>query len=278
MAIGVSVLTADGSTTDATSYTTASIAPAANALILAYVGNQDGVVTTPTASGNGLTYVQVVTVQGSGGMIRGTVFRAMGASPSSGAITISFGSATQSDCRWHVLEVTGVKTSGTNGSDAVVQSASSTSYASGGITVTLAAFADAVNNAAFGFFAHTAPASDITPGSGFTELADSGGGNLRCQSEWKLGEDTSVDATFADPFSELGLAIEVAAEVAGQPTTRRFGLTEIGREGASFRPTELGRAGGRIMRQIVPSVLSLDSYRRERAREHRAFMRKVRAA
>ena len=76
---------------DATSYTTASIALAANALVLAWVINtiNSGTAETVSLSGNGLTYVQIDTQLYNGNLNRLSLFRAMGSAPTSGAVTIS---------------------------------------------------------------------------------------------------------------------------------------------------------------------------------------------
>src|SRR3990167_11448563 len=117
-------LTAGGSNTAATSYTTASITPSANALILASVeSNADpDAPNTPTLTGNGLTWVEVVTRLD--GTARMTLFRAMGSAPSAGAITIDFAGQSQANgSTWIVTEFSGADTSGTNGSAAVIQGA-----------------------------------------------------------------------------------------------------------------------------------------------------------
>lgn len=62
---------------------------------------------------------------------------------------------------------------------------------------------------------------------------------------------------------------DYSAPASGQPTQRRFGVTEIGRESVSLRPV-VGRAG--------ESVLSLEAYYRERQCAHRDFLRKVQRA
>jgi hypothetical protein len=112
------------STTDATSIATASISPTGDNLILAAVSSTtaSGYPNVPTASGNGLTWVRVNRNPGIYGTNkRLTLFRAMGASPSSGAITFDFGGQTQTDFAWSVVEYPGVDTSGANGAGAIGQ-------------------------------------------------------------------------------------------------------------------------------------------------------------
>src|SRR3990167_10939569 len=123
MAITQTTLTGAASTADATSYTTASISPGANRLILAFVYGFHSIGTdvTPTLSGNGLTWVNI-NHRGLGCSNENmTLFRAMGSSPSAGAVTIDYGANTMDAGVWSIMEFDGVDTSGTNGSGAIVQ-------------------------------------------------------------------------------------------------------------------------------------------------------------
>lgn len=213
MAISGSNLAKEYFATDATSFTTtASITPSANALVLCYIDSTEGVApsTTPTVSGNGLTWVLVNNrIQGGG---HDFVFRAMGASPSSGQVTVDFGATTKTSCTVIVDQFTGVDTSGTNGSGAVVQSAVNSAATGTSLTVTLAAFGDSTNNVAYGGHAHAANEA-VNVGTGFTELGEATGAspNRGTQTEWKIGEDTSVDASWTSSAANLGIALEIKA-------------------------------------------------------------------
>lgn len=106
-------LTASGSSTDATSYSTASITPAANSLLLLAIETDralgDSVApTTPVPSGLGATWIQIQNVyfDQSGSTYRLTVFYGVGAT-GSGAITIDYGGVTQYGCSWIVDQVLG---------------------------------------------------------------------------------------------------------------------------------------------------------------------------
>lgn len=114
-------LAASFDTTDLSSYTTASISPTANKLLLMSVVQyqSSGTAATPTVTGAGLTWTVVTTAVRLNR--RCTVFRATGASPSTGALTIDFAGNTQSNCGWSVNEATNAVITGTNASDAVVQ-------------------------------------------------------------------------------------------------------------------------------------------------------------
>mgnify|MGYP000930239427 CR=1 FL=1 len=220
MAVSGSNLTVGSSATDATSYNTASVSPTSNNLVLVSVANSlSGTPTTPSLSGNGLTYVQVNTVvyDASGTQRRLTTFRALGASPSAGAITISFGATTQLNCIWVVDQFSGVDTSGTNGSGAVVQSATnSATSAPSALTVTLAAFGSA-NNATYGSFSWNDNANTATPGTGFSELNEhqQATEQISIQSQWRADNDTSVDVSLTGATGEIGgIAVEIKAATA----------------------------------------------------------------
>ncbi len=230
MAISAAHLTTNQNGSAATSYSTASITPSANKLILIAVGSQvsSGTVNTPTISGNGLTWEQVATKPQSTGSVfrRLTVFRAMGGSPSTGAITMDFAGQSQIRCGWSVSEFDGVDTTGTNGSGAVVQSASNDVTDSGSatsLTVTLGAFGSA-DNATYGAirFGASSTTFNLTEGSGFTSLGEVNG-SASYASMYKLSNDTSVDYTWdsATTFSQA-IAVEIKAAVAGSPNSGNF--------------------------------------------------------
>jgi hypothetical protein len=70
-AIGISLLTSDCTDVDATSFTTASVSPAANALVLILVGviQNTGANDANTVSGNGLTWDRIAR-EVSGGIVQ----------------------------------------------------------------------------------------------------------------------------------------------------------------------------------------------------------------
>ena len=211
MAITNAILTNGFSTVNASSYNTASITPTANRLILVSVANRIGAdtATLPTLSGNGLTYVQVAT-QLTGTLRRTTLFRAMGASPTAGAVTIDFGGVTQSHCVWSISEFADVDTSGTNGSGAVVQSNTSTATSVTKSTVTLSAFGTA-NNAAYSAMQNAAD-QGTTPGPGFTEIYDSAGSvsenGTTFQVQWKIN-DNIASCTWTNSTNVSMVACEI---------------------------------------------------------------------
>lgn len=216
MAVTATHLLTGGDSTDSTSYTTASITPAANTLILVWVYTiAASAVVEPTASGNGLTWVKVGTQVDDDGVRRITLFRAMGSSPTAGGITFDFGAQTQTGGGWSITQFSGVDTTGTNGSGAVVQFASAmTAGIAEGLTITLAAFSSPDNAAAGGFGYPLNQVDSFNVGAGFTLLGriNQAGPNLSIGTEWKASNDTTVDAN-ASPYSVpwAGVAVEIKA-------------------------------------------------------------------
>lgn len=91
--------------------------PGSNELVLVSIAMRDETV-THSVSGNGLTFVQVADVDNVQGQNGIALYRAMGASPSTGQITVTLmGNSSPAIARAH--RFSGVDTSGTNGSGAV---------------------------------------------------------------------------------------------------------------------------------------------------------------
>ena len=214
MSIIATHLTTSGGS-GASSYTTASIAPGANRLILAAVSQQGNAGdATVTLSGNGLTWVQVANVVSVTGTRQFTLFRTIGSSPSSGVVTITC-SATNI-VMWSISEFNGIDISGTNGSGALVQSATrdNEGNADTSTTITLGAFSNAAN-ATFGALYATIDALTISAGTNFTLLS-----NITSPqsigSEWRNDNATSVVLTYpSNSDIKLGLACEIKADLAG---------------------------------------------------------------
>lgn len=224
MAVTGTHLTTGADTTDATSFATASISPGASRLVLVWVASRAiGVLpNAPTLTGNGLTYVQAATVEFhsvASPFQRLTLFRAMGAAPSTEAITIDFAGQTQSGCSWSVSDYSSVDTTGTNGSGAVVQSATGAANTGTSLVVTLAAFGSVDNATAGGFVISRNEA--ITIGAGFTELGQAGiaGPIMTILSQWRADNDTTVDASWTTSSENAGGAVEIKAGAPPPPAT-----------------------------------------------------------
>lgn len=205
-----------------TSLSTASRTPAAGALqlLLIEVALFDGTVTS-VSNFNGGTWVLVdsnINYDGSG-LNDAFLYRALIASPTAGTAVINLAGATGGHVAISWMEFTGVDTSGTNGSGAIVQHLKATG-SSGTASKTLAAFSSA-NNATFGGI-DTANDNTITAGSGFTIAGQVGGPPTgHCATEYQLANDTTVDATFtSSPWSMFASEIKAATAKAPPPFRR----------------------------------------------------------
>lgn len=233
MAIAATALVGNADAANATSYATASITPTANRLVLAAIGSSQGgsgATAVPTLSGNGVTWVQVATVQ-SGDASTGrrvTLFRARHASPSAGAVTIDFGGVAQTRCAWSIVEWSDIDTSGTNGSGAIVQAVTAFALTGTAGTATLAAFGDATNNAAYSAITTSGGASNpITPEGGYTELhqVQPTAEAQRLETMWQLGgADLTPAPSWAVSLEWAQIAVEIKA--ASSAVTGTIGVTQ----------------------------------------------------
>lgn len=229
MALAFSNLTTGADIDGGSSSTTASVSPTSNALVLLAVDQRTGITADPnqpTATGNGLTWELVGTIvydTTSSSRKRVTVLRALGASPSAGAITVDFGGQANTDVHWTVDQFTGVDTGGTNGSAAIVQAvtAKDETGSASSLTVTLAAFGSA-NNATYGGFGVSTNTA-LAVGSGFTlgGTAQTYAGSAAIISEYNLANDTSVDITMTASLVG-GVAAEIKAAASASPTPLRM--------------------------------------------------------
>ena len=221
MAVLVNHLLINGLQSVASSYTTASISPTANRLVVLTVFNEKTNPTTvPTVTGAGMTWTNFFSRESaSKNTKRVTMFRALSTSPGSGALTIDFGGTNQAVCGWNITEFDGIDTSGSNGANAIVQSVGNDNNTAGntGLTVTLAAFSSS-SNATHGVVAWGSGTA-ITQGSGFTELGEVQAGP-EYQSQWRNDNDTTVDWTWAsNTDSSIGAAIEIKGDIATTSTS-----------------------------------------------------------
>ena len=214
------LLTSGNNTVNQRIYTTASITPAPNALItVAVMGhNSTSAVASPTLSGGGMTaWTEVATITFDAVATphkRLTIYRAMSPAPGSGPLTITWASS-QSHCQWIVSQWTGVEASGVNGAGAVGQTGSTRADAATGLTVTLGAPGDAAN-VDYGVFGVNKNAVAVTPGSGFTEIAEQPSAESPLsdlEAEWATNDNT-IDASWASG-NGAALGVEIKAAGAG---------------------------------------------------------------
>lgn len=238
MAISKTNLTSGSDSTDKTAgqtYTTASITPSANKLILcAWMLADDGATPTVgcTLSGNGLTWDLITSANTATTEFRGSVylFRAMGASPSTGAIAATVDGTCQS-AGWSVFELDGVDTSGTNGSGAIVQSAKGESVSNGTTaTATLASGAgDAANRcvAAIGLSADLA----VTERTNWSEIHDVSIAvpNKRLETQWRSDAfEQTASGTWGSNARWAIVAAEIKAAAAAAPTAKKLAALGVG--------------------------------------------------
>jgi hypothetical protein len=197
----------------ATVYTTDSITPSANALVLAWVGNEDifGTPSIPTLTGCGLTWVQIDTVQF--GNLRLTLFRALGASPSSGAVTITF-PASEWAAIWSITQFTDTDTSGTNGSGAIAQNAQNSDAAVGSsLTVTLGSAIASGNMAAAGWLFAVSDLG-MNAGAGWTTIGIAQIPRpTTVLTAYNTTGDETATATTTSGGGRAGMAVELVAVI-----------------------------------------------------------------
>lgn len=211
-------------------YSTDSISPSGDTLILAVVANESAAGgELPVVTGNSLTWTQVSTKVSEKGRL--TVFRAMsvGSTPASGAVTATFASDHWS-CRIIISEFANVDTSDAGGANAILQPTTGEGTGSSGSfgstkTVDLEAFS-AVGNSTFGaFFAFRQDGSQATSISIAAELtwakiAETSAGSSRCMTEWRDANDRTVSAVIKNTLQNstyvwLGLGVELVQATAG---------------------------------------------------------------
>lgn len=222
------LLLAEIDTVDRTVYTTSSISPTPNKLILCFITGTDlgfsGPILVNSVTGAGLTWVEEKEIQmDTIASPRQTFacYRALGPGATPGALTITFdgGSAL---AQWIIIELDNIDTSGTNGSGAIVQSVTNVADSGVSITGTLSAFGSA-GNATIGGFSTGAPGTPTwTPGSGFSEIAESTGSDRVSMVQFRNDNDTTVDATCSGNADIAVIALEIKAASPGGNTFLDF--------------------------------------------------------
>lgn len=195
------------STTNATSYVTASVSPTSNKPVYLgiYSAQTTGQAVAPTVTGAGLTWTEVDTSQF--GTSRLTVFEAYGA-VTPGALTIDFGGIGQSGVTYVIVQATGAD------ADATVQEVDTQSgVASTTLTNTLAALENA-NNHHLAFVGINAAAAvtadaDFTPLSADTEISPA----MAIDASYAANQ-TACSPTWASTTVALMVSLEVKSGVA----------------------------------------------------------------
>lgn len=215
MALTRTLLTAGGDTTNGNVYTTASITPGANRLILLAVQlDPAGSGVTPTITGCGLTWVLIARNIVANSTRTVLLFRARGAAPTTGPVTIDAG-ALQDGCIWFVVEYNGADTSGTNGSGAIVQvmDAEGVETAVTSVDLPFGAPVDPANET-FAIVGQSTGAAQ-TAGTGWTQLSYQGIATptQAAASQYANPAQQNVRASFGASTNAFVAAVEVKAGV-----------------------------------------------------------------
>jgi hypothetical protein len=232
MAIGLNHLATNGSIANSSSYSSISISPTANALVVAFYGSADtgngGDPSTVGISG-GISLTQIslptsgLTPIACGINMGFSVWRGLSASPGSGAMVFSHGVDGQSRALWSIMEFTGVKTSGVNGADAIANAEENTGT-TGAYSVTMDTFLAAGNRPVSGVVVGSTETGRVhTQGTDFTEIGESTTGTEGCiiASQWRSdATDTLPDGSISGGTGDAwgAIALEIAAAVAGTLT------------------------------------------------------------
>lgn len=222
MAITAAFSKGGNSTSDTNIYTFTAwgVAPADNTLLLCAVWNT---ITTnadaPTSvTGAGLTWVQVATTLFPSGNPRVSIWRALGTGATTAAPVFTF-PASQNGMRYQIYAYSGVDTSGTNGSGAVTQPATTTGTGTVA-SATLSALGSA-NNAAYYVMAGATNTLTTADDNGFSDTAQltvADTDAMTCRSGWKLNAtNPSVSWTGSQKWAMCVCEIKAAASGTAVP-------------------------------------------------------------
>lgn len=194
---------------DQNSYANSSWTPPTSGLILVFVRNRATTPGTPSISGNGLTWVPIVSV--TNGVSKITLFGANASGSSAGATTISFAGATQIACQASFFHADGVDLTGGVAS-CFVQSNTNLGTNLSSLSITLSAADHADNRPISGFFHAAVEATTFR--TNWTEMDDlqigAGGGGLETQYRGDTFE-TTASASWASSVNAEGIAAELKA-------------------------------------------------------------------
>jgi List-Bact-rpt repeat protein len=215
-ALSGSNLTSGNSGTPGTTFTTASVTPSSNNLVLLDVTSSlasgNGACAISSITGNSETYVKVASqlsgnAQGTGKIDSTEVWRGLAASPTAGAITITYG-CSPTNVSWVVDQFSGTDTTGTNGSGAIGIVSTNFGGGTSPSTVSMGTFGSAANGTYGALGSHGATTN--TQGSGLTLLAKLATGPT-VLTEWATGNVSPVTTTYAgnENWGIIGVEIKI---------------------------------------------------------------------
>lgn len=218
-------LTTNASGTDQSAYVTASIAPTAGRVLLAGIANERASSATaaqPSLSGGGVSSWTLVGTLTANTDERLSIFRAnVGASPSSGAVTIDFSAETQNSCAWSIVEAADVLTTGTNAADAVAQFEDASASGSSALSVTLGSALGAADNRILVFGFIRAASRTVTWDTGYADVSGaqaSASGISLVAGYGRNGDSQVVSGTWSGGGNLISMAAEVVGFVAADTT------------------------------------------------------------
>ena len=180
----------------------------------------DYVLSMTGATGTTGSQVASFAVVLSGGENRISIFRGINAGPTLGAITFSFGGASQFRNSHAIIELVGADTGGADGADAIVQTATDGTSAGTSVSATLAAFGD-IKHATLGVCSLDNPSisGPASPGTGFSFILNllTGSQFNSIGLEFRTDPDTSVDFSSALSGQLAIIGLEIKNAVAGAP-------------------------------------------------------------
>ncbi len=203
-------LATSGDSTDATSYTTASVSPTGGRMVYLCVVSSTAasIPNIPTITGNGLTWSYLVGTAGATQRI--TVYYAKVTGASTGAITIDMAGQTQNGCIWSLVEVEGSRIDGTNGLHSIGDFNVSGATATSGSVDLLNNPSTHTGNRNLSFFSHFANEA-TTVGTFHTQIGtqNQASPDLAMLSQWNNGINTSTSASWTTSSFWLGAALRI---------------------------------------------------------------------
>lgn len=207
------------------SFSFASWTPGSNELVLVGVGQRDESISISVA-GNGLTFVEIANVDNVQGQLGVALFRAMGASPTTGQITVTVTGNTE-PVSAVVTRFSGVDTSGTNGSGAIEATATDVGPDPDNDDMLISVTTVTANAWALACGGHRARTFTVPGGQtaiSINQMYGTGGSVATC-STWyvtvAIPAATTVgglaDLSFDSDWCIIGVSIKPAAAAAGNP-------------------------------------------------------------
>jgi len=221
-------LTHGGSVAATTTYATASVTPTANNIVLVTLSSRlaagNGPLALTAVSGDGLTWVNWASVdygvaQGTGFKNRLEIWCGVGASPSTGALTLTY-STNPTGVAWGVDQSSGAATTCAAAKGIVATNGVAVATATP-LTVTMGTF-NSSSNATYGGGSVDAGSIAVGQGAGFTELGPTTTQDPSGESEFAAGNVSPVTMTYSGAnvvWGIIGVEVQIpASATASRPS------------------------------------------------------------